>query len=121
MRKRLTLIFSTTAVMLFFSASIVSAAPVEVGATAEIGFLRALYHDIEIGRDTYRFNYVTEGGQELLLPYYRFEIESRIADRHELAFLYQPLTLSSRTRVDNTGGITIDDVTFADDSPLDLT
>ncbi|TVR63743.1 MAG: hypothetical protein EA426_00740, partial [Spirochaetaceae bacterium] len=99
--------------VVFGAVAVLSATPVSVGATAETGFLRALYHDIEIGRDTYRFNYVTEGGQELLLPYNRFEIETTIADRHELDFLYQPLTLETRTRVDSVGGITIDDVTFA--------
>lgn len=34
--------------------------------------------------------------------------------------MYQPLTLLTRTRVDQNGGILIDDVRFADNTPLDL-
>lgn len=87
---------------------------------AETGFLRAIYHDIQIGEDGYRLDYVKEGGQELLLPYSRFEIDASFNERHEFSFLYQPLTLVTETRVDNDGGIRIDDVVFADDTPLDL-
>ena len=93
---------------------------IDVSGTAEIGALRALVHNIQIGEDGYQFDYVQEGGQELLLPYYRFEADAVIGDRHEIALLYQPLTLETQTRVDNDGGILIDDVNFADDTPLDL-
>lgn len=95
-------------------------AAVEVSATAEVGFLKSLFHTIQIGEDTYRFNYITEGGQEILLPYTRVEVETVISARHEVNFLYQPLTLKTKTRVDADGGILIDNVTFADDTPLDL-
>lgn len=93
---------------------------IEVSATAEIGFVRALVHDIQIGEDGYRFDYVQEGGQELLLPFYRFEVDGLFGGRHEVSLLYQPLTLKTVSRVDNEEGILIDDVTFADDTPLDL-
>ncbi len=93
---------------------------IEISATAEIGVVRSLFHDIQIGEDGYRFDYVQEGGQELLLPFFRFEADALMKGRHEFALLYQPLTLTTETRVDNDGGILIDDVVFADDSPLDL-
>jgi hypothetical protein len=63
---------------------------------------------------------VEEGGQEILFPYARFEVETLIAERHEVSFLYQPLTFETSTRVDSSGGILVDDVTFADSTPLDL-
>ncbi len=91
-----------------------------ITATAELGFVRPLYHTIQIGRDTYSFDYVQEGGQEILQPWSRFEVELNVTQRQEISFLYQPLTFNTRTRVDNPGGIAIDDVTFADDTPLDL-
>lgn len=94
---------------------------IELSATAELGFLRPVYHTIQVGRDGYRFDYVEEGGQEILFPYTRFEVEILIAQSHEVSLLYQPLTLETETRVDSVGGIVIDDVTFADDTPLDLT
>ncbi|AFG38539.1 hypothetical protein [Spirochaeta africana] len=92
----------------------------DVSATAELGVLRALHHTIQIGESGYRFDYVENGGQEILLPYTRYELELRAGDRHEISFLYQPLTLVTRTRVDRSDGIQIDDVRFADDTPLDL-
>lgn len=95
-------------------------AAVSVSATAEFGFVKSLYHDIQIGEEGYRFDYVDEGGQEILLPYKRFEVEGLLGGGHEISFLYQPLTLQTRTRVDKDGGIKIDDVLFADDTPLDL-
>lgn len=91
---------------------------IDISATAEIGILKVLYHDIQIGEGTHRFNYMTEGGQELLQLYNRFEVEGLIASRHEVSFLYQPLTLLTQTRVDKN--ITIDDITFKEDTPLDL-
>jgi hypothetical protein len=95
--------------------------PVELSATAELGFLRALYHTIAIGENGYRFDYVREGGQEILLPYTRFEVQAVLGSRHEIGFLYQPLTLETKTRVDSENGILVDNVIFADDTPLDLT
>lgn len=92
----------------------------DVSATAEIGAVRALVHNIQIGQDGYRLDYVQDGGQELLYPFYRFEVDAVAKGRHEFALLYQPLTLVTRTRIDNPGGILVDDVEFADDTPLDL-
>ena len=93
---------------------------IQISGTAELGAVRSLAHTIQIGEDGYRFDYVQEGGQELLLPFSRFEVDALVSERHEVALLYQPLTLTTRTRVDRDGGILIDDITFADDTPLDL-
>lgn len=117
--KRSTMMKAFVMAMLLTSV-VVSAQNVDVNATAEIGVVRPLSHDIRIGLGTYSFDYVREGGQELLLPYNRFEVETVISGRHEVDFLYQPLTLNTKTRVDNAGGIQIDDVTFGNDTPLDL-
>ena len=87
---------------------------------AESGFVYTIFHDIQIGRDAQRFDYAQNGGQELLLPYYRWEGGLTLGGKHELAFLYQPLTLRSTTRVAASGGLQMDNVLFAEDSPLDL-
>jgi len=73
MTKHSRVLVAVAAALLCFAAGVV-AEPVDVSATAEIGVLRPLFHDIQIGRGTYRLDYVREGGQELLLPYYRFEV-----------------------------------------------
>lgn len=98
----------------------VFAEPFQINATAELGFVRPIYHDIQIGRGTRRFDYVQEGGQEILQLWSRLEVETLVARRHEIAFLYQPLTFQTSTRVDDPNGIAIDDVVFADNTPLDL-
>lgn len=36
----------------------------DVGATAELGVLRSLYHTIQIGENGYEFDYVVNGGQK---------------------------------------------------------
>lgn len=93
---------------------------IEISGKAELGVVRPLTHDIQIGENGYRFDYVEEGGQEILLPYARFEVDALVNSRHEIGLLYQPLTLTTSTRVDNPGGILIDNVVFADNTPLDL-
>lgn len=115
--RRVTTLLSTAVLGL---AVLAPAAAVDVSATAELGALKSLFHTIQIGENGYRFDYVEEGGQEILLPYTRFEVETVLGSRHEVNFLFQPLTLETSTRVDADGGILIDNVTFADDTPLDL-
>lgn len=115
------LLFMCTTALLLAAASPASASqPPEVSATAEIGVIRPLVHTIQIGENGHELDYVSEGGQELLLPYSRFEVQVLANQRHEIAFLYQPLTLITSTRVESANGILIDDVLFADNSPLDL-
>ncbi|THB65042.1 MAG: hypothetical protein D6B26_04225 [Spirochaetaceae bacterium] len=94
--------------------------PLVVSAQAETGIVRPLVHTIQIGQNGYRFDYVNEGGQEILRPWFRFEVDAVIKDRHQITFLYQPLTLLSSTRVDVEDGLLIDDVRFVHDTPLDL-
>lgn len=91
---------------------------VHVRATAETGAARALFHRIQYGEDTHRFDYVNEGGQEILFGFSRFAADVSFGDRHVVEAIVQPLTIETRTRTDSE--ITIDDTTFAEDTPLDL-
>ncbi|MFW5728480.1 MAG: hypothetical protein ACOCYG_02350 [Spirochaetota bacterium] len=94
---------------------------------AEIGFLKVFTHTIQVGEDGTAFDYVTQGGQELLYPYKRFAINMDIGRRNYLRFLYQPLTIETTTRVDGIPDadgtpqpVQFDDVTFPVDEGLRL-
>jgi hypothetical protein len=89
---------------------------------AEVGFTKVLNHTIQFGDGTTNFDYVKQGGQEILFLFQRYSLDVNLGKRHTVTLLYQPLTLETQTRVptDLTAGITIDDVTFPAGTGLDL-
>lgn len=93
--------------------------PLDVTAIAETGFVKVLYHRIQIGADDTPFDYVNEGGQEILFPFTRFTAELTAADRHTVIFLYQPLEVATQVRFDSSR--TIDGVTFPANEGVDIT
>ncbi len=56
---------------------------VEVRAIVDFGGLLPLYHHIQLGRDGTEFNYVKDGGQDVIFPVGRLSIDLR-ARRHHL-------------------------------------
>lgn len=94
----------------------------DVSATAELGAVKVLNHTIQLGDDGSEFDYVEQGGQEILFPFKRAAVELTLGGRHDVVFLYQPLTIATKTRVpaDLDEGVTFDGVTFNKDSGLDL-
>jgi hypothetical protein len=95
---------------------------IEVRARAELGVVKVLSHTLQFGVGTTNFNYVTQGGQHILLPFQRLAVELTVAKRHSVWLLYQPLTVRTQTRVpaDLAAGITIEDTTFGPGTGLDL-
>lgn len=61
---------------------------------AETGFLTVLSHQVQFGKDGTDFDYVEDGGQDVLYPVSRFSLEAE-AGRHTLILLYQPLVIES--------------------------
>jgi len=90
----------------------------DVELVAETGFVKVLTHTIQIGDTGTVFDYVTQGGQELLSPFSRVTAELTIADQHTVVFLYQPLELATQSRFDSD--VTIDDVTFETGQVVDI-
>ncbi|HGE69888.1 TPA: hypothetical protein ENX78_03575 [Candidatus Poribacteria bacterium] len=84
----------------------------------EIGFLDVLSHNIQFGSDGTKFDYVDEGGQDILFPFTRLTAEMNIHDRHKLIFLIQPLDI--RTEALLRRDIVVDELTFPKDTPLEL-
>jgi len=96
--------------------------PLGVTAVAETGFVKILVHQITIGdpvSGNTRFDYVREGGQEILFPFSRYSAELSIGDRHTLVFLYQPLLIQSQVWFQEAR--VIDGETFAADEGVNIT
>jgi hypothetical protein len=70
------------------------------------------------------FNFVTMGGQDTLFPYQRYSAEVVLGGRNRVTFLYQPLTLTTRTVAGRNGTpapVFIDNATFTSGTPIDIT
>jgi hypothetical protein len=87
-------------------------------ATAELGFVGVLKHDIQFGADGSYFDFRKQGGQDVLFPFFRFTGELAIKQRHSLIFLIQPLKLKSTTTLDRD--LQVDTTVFASGTPMDF-
>lgn len=85
--------------------------------TLEVGALDPLYHRIRLSRSGTDFDYVDEGGQDVLFPFSRLSARLEL-ERHRVLLLYQPLELN--TRVTLAEPLTVDGLTFAAQTPVDL-
>ena len=70
---------------------------VEWSLTAELGFLAVASHIVQLGEDGTQFNYRTQGGQDVLFPFFRLSTDLKFKGRHALVFVYQPLQLDGET------------------------
>jgi hypothetical protein len=86
-----------------FSQVLQDEGPVRIQANAESGIVKVLQHTLRIGDAPTNtdFDYVFDGGQEILFPFSRYSLDLELFDRHKLSFLYQPLTLETTTIVGN--------------------
>ena len=86
--------------------------------TAELGFLGAAYHRIQYGKSGSVFDYVDEGGQKPLAPFWRLAAELRLARRHAVIFLYQPLAFTTSVRLRRD--IVVDELRYPAGTGVDL-
>ena len=93
------------------------AAEPRLDATVELGGLSALYHRVQFGRDGTYFDYVKNGGQDVIFSFARLSMDLEVG-RHRVVFLYQPLELN--TQVVLPRAVTVDGLTFPAETPLDL-
>lgn len=76
----------------------------------EFGLLDPLSHRIQFGRNGTEFNYVKDGGQDVLFPTSRLSVEGFWKRRHGLIFLYQPIDI--RTQETLREDLLVDNVRF---------
>lgn len=84
----------------------------------ELGFVKILSHKIQFSRDGTRFDYVKEGGQDILFPFNRLTAELEISRRHTLIFLIQPLEIRTEALLERE--IIVDKETFPAETPMDF-
>ena len=84
----------------------------------EFGFVDPLSHTIQFGRSGTRFDYVKNGGQDVLFPTMRLSAEATLWRRHTLIFLYQPIDL--RTAETLRSDLLVDNVRFPAGTPMDF-
>ncbi len=87
--------------------------------SAELGFLAVASHIVQLGQDGTRFNYRTEGGQDVLFPFFRLSTDLTFKGRHTIVFLYQPLNLTGETVL--TEDTVFDGTVFPAGTPLNST
>ena len=93
--------------------------PLSLTLVGETGAIKVLSHTIQIGESADVFNYVTEGGQEILFPFNRYTAELTLFDQHTAVFLYQPFEVATQVKFDEAR--TIDDVTFESQEGVNIT
>lgn len=68
---------------------------------AEVGFTSVLAHHIQLGNSGTYFNYVKEGGQDVLFPTFRFSLEMDVNKKNTFIILYQPLRIETQAVLQN--------------------
>lgn len=87
---------------------------------SELGVVRIPYHTISIGdpATASTFDFVKEGGQEILYRFERYNLGMEINSKHRVSFLFQPLEIVTETVFKEER--TIDGVAFAADTPMEV-
>lgn len=73
----------------------------EFRSIAELGFLGVLEHKVQFSENGTYFDYVNDGGQDVVFPISRFSLELEWNKRNTLYFLYQPLRLETQVLLTN--------------------
>jgi hypothetical protein len=84
----------------------------------EIGFIDVLSHTIQFGENGTEFDYVEEGGQDIFFRFNRLTAEVQLGQRHALILLFQPLDIQTEALLSRD--VVIDDLTFPENTPLQL-
>jgi hypothetical protein len=92
--------------------------PVTVSLEAEAGAVKVLYHTYKSGDAGTTFDFVKNGGQEILSPFSRYTATVGFLERHALRFLYQPLEFA--TQITARDNFTIDTVIFGTGDVIDI-
>jgi hypothetical protein len=84
----------------------------------EKGFLGFISHTIQFGTNGTNFNYIDEGGQNVLFPFTRMTADLKMNERHNLTFLIQPFEILTTALPERD--IIVEEITFPEESPINL-
>lgn len=77
---------------------------------AETGFLYVIAHEIQFSNNGTNFDYVADGGQDVLFPVTRYSVELDVGKKNTFILLYQPLQIASKSLLRND--LVVDNQTF---------
>lgn len=86
--------------------------------TGLVGILEHTYQSGQLSEGAYPFDFVNEGGQDVLFKFDRYVAGITINDRHNIRLLYQPLEIT--TNVTFRDDVMIDSVLFAEGTPMEI-
>ncbi len=87
-------------------------------ASTELGFIKVLSHKIQFSQAGTQFDYVKEGGQNILFPFRRLTAELEMNQKHTLIFLIQPLEVRTEALLERD--VVIDEQIFPAGTPMDF-
>ncbi len=90
----------------------------EVRFAAEMGFVGVVKHTIQFGKEGTKFDYVHDGGQDVLFPFRRMSAELHLKPRHTIILLYQPLDVRTEAYLEKP--LVLDTDTFPAGTPMNL-
>ncbi|MBN2050091.1 MAG: hypothetical protein JW760_06575, partial [Spirochaetales bacterium] len=91
---------------------------VAFSSSLELGFFGFFSHKIQFSENNTYFDYVTQGGQDVLFPFQRISADVTFNGRHNLTFLIQPIDV--RTDVLLQNDLVVDGETFTAGTPMNL-
>jgi hypothetical protein len=86
--------------------------------TGLVGVLNHTYQSGKSNEGASTFDFVKEGGQDILFPFDRYVAGLTINEKHRIGLLYQPLTVV--TNVTFREDVMIDSVLFASGTPMEI-
>ncbi len=92
--------------------------PYAFRGSLEVGFIDVISHTIQFGENGTEFDYVAEGGQDILFRFNRLTAELALGHRHAFILLFQPLDIQTEALLSRD--VMIDDLIFPADTPLQL-
>jgi hypothetical protein len=93
--------------------------PIWFQGCIELGFVDVIAHNIQFGSTGSEFDYVEEGGQNILFPFRRISGEIHFGPRHTIIALIQPLTITTEALL--TRDVVVDDLIFPGNTPMIFT
>jgi hypothetical protein len=83
-------------IMIVAAVAVVSAANLSFRAMGEYGFVNVISHKVKLGKQGTDFDYVKDGGQDLLFPVGRYSVEMDVGKKNTFILLYQPLRIETQ-------------------------
>ncbi|KPK63844.1 hypothetical protein AMJ83_05185 [candidate division WOR_3 bacterium SM23_42] len=92
--------------------------PFDFRGSLEIGFIDVISHTIQFGENGTEFDYIDEGGQDILFRFNRLTAELALGRRHTLILLFQPLNIQTEALLRRD--VVIDDLIFPENTAVKL-